>query len=230
MSDNPTAPRPRITGVTQNLPPVPYENLASADLTLGRVYLGGPQPHVGADPLHYLTGVGNSGGFRPKNVVGTGECALCVLFSTGVVSEWPDGWMNDTTYVYFGDQREPGKDVLDTPRGGNRLLADVATWMKRGERGRKSVPPFLLFEKDSRDRGRDVRFEGVLVPASPDGWLTVEERFRGDASFTNFRAVMKRLPITHASRAWLSDIVRGKANASSAPPPWTRWVETGGSE
>lgn len=206
---------------------MPYDGLASADLNLGQVYKGGRQPHVGADPLHYLTGVGNSGGFRPKNVKGTVNCALCVLFSTGVVSEWPDGWIDDETYVYFGDQREPGKDVLDTPRGGNRLLAEVALWMKRGADGRQRVPPFLLFEKDTPGGGRDVRFEGVLVPASKEGWLTVEKRTTSDGSFKNYRAVLKRLPVTHVPRGWLHDIIDGHVNGATAPAAWSRWLEDG---
>lgn len=171
-----------MRAVSSNLLPVPYESLASADLTVGRIYKGGKQPHVGADPLHYLTGVGNSGGFRTKTVKSTGATALCVLFSTGVVSEWPDGWDSEGKYVYFGDQREAGKDVLDTPRKGNQLLADVALWLKRGQRGRKIVPPFLVFEKDGLGKGRDVRFEGLLVPASTgglaDGGASIE--LRGD--------------------------------------------------
>src|SRR5262245_52874554 len=122
-----------LRNVSPALQPVPYEGLASADLTVGRVYSGGSHPHVGADPLHYLTGVGNSGGFRTKTVKTTGATALCVLFSTGAMSEWPDGWDDVGNYVYFGDQRQPGKDVLDTPRKGNRLLADVSAWIKRGE-------------------------------------------------------------------------------------------------
>lgn len=204
---------------------MPFEGLASADLTVGRVYKGGPQPHVGADPLHYLTGVGNSGGFRTKSVKTTGATALCVLFSTGVVPEWPDGCDGDGNYVYFGDQRTPGRDLLDTPRKGNCLLADVGLWMKRGERGRGSVPPFLLFEKDGP--GRDVRFEGLLVPASGEDWLTVVRRSEPEGTLTNYRAVLSPLPVQEVSRFWLSDILRGHPHGATAPVEWTCWVNTG---
>lgn len=201
--------------------PVPFEALSSADLTVGRVYRGGPQKDIGADPLHPLTGVGNAGGFRRKNVKGSTRAALCVLYSTGQVSEWPDGWDSEGSYTYFGDQRRVGLDVLDTPRGGNRLLADVAAAM-RTPGGRSAVPPFLLFEKDG-DRGRDVRFEGVLVPTG-EQWLTVEHRDTGDGRLCNYRAQLTRLPIEVVTRHWLNQLLDGTTQGAAAPNPWKRWV------
>jgi hypothetical protein len=139
------------------------------------------------------------------------------LFSTGAVSEWPDGWDANGNYVYFGDQREPGKDVLDTPRKGNQLLADVALCMKRGERGRKNVPPFLLFEKDGPGKGRDVRFEGLLVPAAAEGWLTAEQRPKPEGVFANYKALLRPLPLQEVSRFWLTDILNGYPHGTTAP-------------
>ena len=176
------------------------------------MYRGGTQPHVGADPLHYLTGVGNSGGFRTRTVDTTGVTALCVLFSTGAVSEWPDGWDDQGKYGYYGDQRQPGREVLDTPRKGNRLLADVQAWTRRGEQGRSKVPPFLLFEKDGP--GRDVQFEGLLVPANQDDWLALERRSMPNGVVANYRATLRRLPIDKVSRQWLTDILQGYPHGS----------------
>ena len=213
--------------MSSKLPPVAYSDLALADLATHRTYRGGPQPHVGADPLHPLVGVGNSGGFRAKALQDRSAIAFCVLFSTGAVSEWPDGWSSDGDYVYYGDQRKPGLDVLETPRKGNQLLADIALLMKRGERGRSSVPPLLLFEKDGPDRGRDVRFEGLLVPASTDPWLTVERRTQPSGELSNYRALLSPLPVAMLTRAWLTDIRNGCPHSPNAPDPWIRWVKTG---
>lgn len=205
--------------------PIPFASLASADLAVGQIYEGGSQPNVGADPLHHLTGVGNSGGFRKRTLKQGGRVVFCVLFTTGRVSEWPDHWQADGSYVYFGDQRTPGKDLLDTPRKGNRLLADVERLMKRGEQGRSQVPPFLLFKKSGS--GRDVEFEGLLMPAHADKWLTVEHRSTADGTISNYRATLERLPIDHVSRLWLKDVERGVSNGSSAPKAWLRWATTG---
>lgn len=204
-----------------------YEDLATADLTVGRVYEGGPQPHVGADPLHRLTGVGNSGGFRLKSVKATGMPGLVVLFSTGAESQWPDQWTSEGTYIYYGDQRQANKDVLDTPRGGNRLLADVAIWMKRGPRGRAHIPPFLLFEKVRQTRGRDVCFAGLLVPAAREDWLTTRTHEDPNGLVTNYAAALTPLPVTTLTRDWLNDVISGAPREATAPSAWLRWLETG---
>lgn len=182
---------------------------------------------MGADPLHKLTGVGNSEGFRMKTVKGTKRAALCVLFTTGAASEWPDGWAEDGNYVYYGDRREAGKDVLDTPRKGNQLLAAVAAQVKRGVAGRRSVPPFLLFEKDSPGKGRDVRFEGLLVPASDPSWLQVHRQTHPDGPLANYRASFRPLQVRDLSRLWLNDVIHGHSDGSSAPRAWLDWISTG---
>lgn len=205
--------------------PIPFAALASADLTVGQIYKGGSQPNVGADPLHHLTGVGNSGGFRKRTLQRGGRVVFCVLFTTGKVSEWPDGWQADGNYVYFGDQRTPGKDLLDTPRKGNRLFADIERLMSRGEPGRSQVPPFLLFKKSGN--GRDVVFEGLLVPARTDKWLKVEHRSTPDGTISNYRATLERLPVDSVSRLWLQDVEQGVSNGPSTPKAWLRWVKTG---
>lgn len=215
----------RVSNVQPQLPPVPFTALETADLNLGRIYEGGPQPHVGADPLHRLVAVGNSGGIRYKNAKGTRRPALCALFTTGDVSEWPDGLDSAGRYVYFGDQRTPGKDIHDTSLRGNQLLAAVDSNSRRGQEGRLLVPPFLLFEKTGH--GRDVRFEGVLVPASQDAWLRVERRSSPDGEYVNYRATFARLPVRAASRSWINDLLSGVSNGPAAPAPWIHWVETG---
>lgn len=205
--------------------PVTFDGLASSDLTVGRVYEGGRQPHVGADPLPSLIGVGNMGGFRQKTLKGTGRTVLCALFSTGEISEWPDRWDGDGNYVYFGDQRSAGKDLLETPRGGNKMLASVDSQMRAGRAGRELAPLLMLFE--TTGYGRGVQFDGLLVPAARDGWLTVDRRETPDGVITNFRAVLSPLDVETVTRFWLSDVQQGYPSTPNAPEAWTRWVQTG---
>lgn len=205
------------------MPPVPFEGLATSNLTVGRVYRGGPQPHVGADPLHYLTGVGNSGGFRVRSI--KGRPVLCVLFSTGAVTEWPDGWDEKGNYVYYGDQRVPGKELHDTPRRGNALLADVAALVSGGAEGRRQVPPFLLFEKYGP--GRDVQFTGLLAPSPYSNWLTAERRDVDGGTLVNYRATFRRSPVEEIPREWLTEVLSGVSDGPAAPAAWLEWIVSG---
>lgn len=212
--------------MTPDLSPVPFANLPSADLTVGRVYLAGAQPNLAAEPLTKLVGVGTSGGFRKRNGPVKGVTVLCVLFSTGEIAEWPDKWDDATgEYVYFGDQRKPGKDVHDTRPQGNRLLSEVSTLVRGGSDERAQVPLFLLFEREGA--GRDVRFEGLVVPAPRADWLTAEERSTDDGVISNYRARLSRLAVSVISRSWISDVLAGDAMSANAPDAWRRWVADG---
>lgn len=148
--------------------------------------------------------------------------ALCVLFSTNAVSEWPDRWTADDTYLYYGDQRTANKDLLDTPRGGNQFLAEVDASLRRDRRD--LVSPFFLFEKAGS--GRDVRFEGLLVPASFD-WLTVHHRETPEGTLSNYGAALRRLPEDLVSRHWLTQLQNGDPHGTAAPAAWLRWITTG---
>lgn len=103
--------------------PIPFEQLSTCDLHVGEVYLEGSQPHVGADPIARLLGVGNMGGFR---IAGTARSAShrVALFTTASQPEWPDEVDRATgVFTYFGDNRTAGRDLHD-PKG-NRLLHDA---------------------------------------------------------------------------------------------------------
>jgi hypothetical protein len=60
----------------------PFSGHPTADLVVDRVYLGGPQPHWGADPLQHLLGVGLQGGIRAKG--GLRATRLVALRTSGV--------------------------------------------------------------------------------------------------------------------------------------------------
>jgi Restriction endonuclease AspBHI N-terminal len=100
---------------------VPFEELQSADLVLDRVYRSGTARSVAADPLNRLIPVGNAGGFRYK---GSSQAPrLIALYTTGAEDDWPDSLDPATSvFTYYGDNRKPGRDLLDTPRHGNEIL------------------------------------------------------------------------------------------------------------
>lgn len=107
---------------------VPFTGLADADLILDRVYEGGSRGNVGDDVIGKLLPVGNQGGFRFKGSVRRGTVHMVALYTSGVEVDWPDH-IDPTTgdFTYYGDNRKPGKDLHDTPRGGNELLRQMTT-------------------------------------------------------------------------------------------------------
>ena len=102
---------------------VPFAGLTTADLVLDRVYSGGTRGHAGDDAIGKLLPVGNQGGFRFNGSVAKRAVKLVVLYTSGAEVDWPDH-IEPTTgdFTYYGDNRKPGKDLHDTPRGGNELL------------------------------------------------------------------------------------------------------------
>lgn len=165
---------------------VPFEELETCDLRVGEVYEGGPQPHVGADPIAKLLTVGNQGGFRIAGQKGT-RTHRAVLFSTDSQPEWPDHVDEDrAVFTYYGDNRTPGRDLHD-PRG-NQLLRD--SWCAQGEgiAGRDRIPPFFVFQ--STGQGRAVRFLGLAAFGVDDDEedLVAVWRRRPEGAFLNYRA------------------------------------------
>ena len=150
--------------------------LVGADLVIDKVYRGEALPLVGADPIHVLLpGTGNQGGFRVANREANDGPCYVVLFSTGGESEWPDYLDIEHGYFrYFGDNRQPGKDLHDTPKGGNRFLKEIFGKLAGSEEDRRSIPPFFLFRKvPDGTKGRPVQFLGL---AGRGGVLSIGDR------------------------------------------------------
>src|ERR1700758_4372003 len=149
---------------------VPFEELQSVDLVLGRTYRGGTSGSVADDPLNRLTPVGNPGGFRYKGSFAAP--LLIALYTTGTEDDWPDSLNTSTsTFTYYGDNRKPGRDLLDTPRHGNEILRRTFARAHGDARARAQAAPHLLFEKAGQ--GRDIVFRGLLAPGAQD--LTADE-------------------------------------------------------
>jgi hypothetical protein len=210
---------------------VAFDELASADLVIDRVYRGGMAGNAGDDPLSkLLRGVGNQGGFRALGSTAKDSAKLVVLYTSGAEPDWPDALDPYTgAFTYFGDNRSPGRELHDTPRKGNLLLSRAFERAHGGRAGRAQVPPFLLFDKPGA--GRDVRFRGLLAPGSDR--LSGEEdlgavwRTTRGQRFQNYRARFTVLDVQAIPRSWIDQLVAGEPLGSSCPACWRSWVESG---
>lgn len=206
---------------------VPFGELTAADLVLDRVYSGGTQGHAGDDAIGKLLPVGNQGGFRPKGSVVNGDVRLVALYTSGAEVDWPDE-IDPTTgdFTYYGDNRKPGKDLHDTPRGGNLLLRNIFAASRAGADERRKVPPIFLFEKVT---GRDVIFRGLLAPGSPrltsDEELVAVWRTTRSLRFQNYRSHFTILQTPVIRREWIDEIVAGYPLGDTCPVEWRSWVK-----
>ena len=128
---------------------------ATADLVVDRVYLGGPQPHWGADPLQHLLGVGLQGGIRARG--GVRATRLVALRTSGTDPDWPDVLgLRDVLAIVTTVGREP--ICIDCLGHGNLVLRKTFDLAHSDTGARSSVPPYFLFEKAGP--GREVIFRG----------------------------------------------------------------------
>lgn len=208
-----------------------FSELSDTDLAIDQVFLGGTAGNTRDDPLAVLLPVGNQGGFRYAGSPNQNTVKLVVLYSSGANHDWPDSLDEATgTYTYYGDNRQPGHDLHDTPRRGNQVLRSAYAAVADGSSHlRSTVPPFLLFER-AGTTGRSVRFRGLLVPDSTlvarDEQLVAIWRSRDGQRFQNYRATFTVLDANPISRQWITDVLTGSPG-SAAPRAWTEW-STGG--
>lgn len=209
----------------------PFNDLGDADLVVDAIYEGGTANGMAADPIHKLLPVGNQGGFR---FVGPTDCPkILVLFTTGYHPDWPDFLdVESGVFTYYGDQRKPGKRLLDTGRHGNLILEGLFGRAQSGKDGRKSIPLILHFEKKpTKKSSRSVQFKGMMVPGTVDGnyhedlvaiWSTTEgERFQ------NYRARFTVLDEPVVARKWLNSICDGVYESRLLPKALREWQNNG---
>lgn len=209
---------------------IDFQWLSGVDFIVEQVYRGGTRRTVADDPLSALLPVGNQGGFRYKGSPARGDVRLVVLYTSGHNIDWPDELDVTTgTFTYYGDNRNPGRELHDTQRKGNIILRDAFANAAGGPGERALVPPFLLFEKASAE-GRDVRFRGLLAPGSPlilvDEQLVAIWRNRSGQRFQNYRATFTVLDESVVSRTWIDHVLAGRPDVG-APRAWMRWVDGG---
>jgi Restriction endonuclease AspBHI N-terminal len=102
---------------------IKFENLFNSDLIVEAIYEGGDNDNVSDDPISKLLKCENMGGFRISGLKKTNNYKLCALNSDLINPDWPDEIEKETgKFIYFGDNRQPGRELHDTPKGGNRLF------------------------------------------------------------------------------------------------------------
>lgn len=203
-------------------------NLKSADLRVDAIYQGGRSGNAGDDPLGPMLQVSNSGGFRYRGSID--KLSMVVLTTSMSDPDWPDAIDPETgTLTYFGDNKEPGRGLHETPRRGNDLLRRVFDLAHGSPAERACVPPIFVFA--SIRPYRDVRFLGLAVPGSvslrPAEDLVAMWKVKDGLRFQNYRATFTILDAGVISRSWLDDVISENINSANAPDVWRQWVASG---
>jgi len=207
----------------------PRRDLGQLDLVVGKQY-SGHSSDIGDEPLNALLGVGNMGGFRAKGSIQKREVSLVALVTTFSDEQWPDSLeKRSSKFVYFGDNKKPGRDLHETSKHGNELLSWVFSSIHIRDKDRSAVPPFFVFHKDGPRRA--VRFLGVAAPGSPylsesedliALWTTV-----GNERYQNYRSVFTILDIEVATRGWIRELGEGVRTGPNCPQAWLDWSDKG---
>lgn len=207
---------------------VSFDELASSDLVVDATYKGGTAGTFADDPLSKIMGCGNQGGFR---IVGNVEHPkFAVLYSSLNDPDWPDALDYQTgLFVYYGDNKNPGHELHDTPKKGNLLLQRCFDAINSLQNKRMKVPPFFVFTKGAE--GRDVVFRGLAVPGSnllrPSEDLVAIWKTKNKNRFQNYRAYFTILNVPVISRSWITELKRNGTLGSNCPMTWRNWVENG---
>ena len=116
---------------------------------------------LSGEPLTKLIpGIANLGGFRPS---GKGKTKNFIVLCTGGKSEeWPNSLdLRTGKFTYYGDNKDPVKDLHDTPIGGNRILRDTFEMLHVGDGQRDRICPFFVFQSHPTPvSARSYQFKG----------------------------------------------------------------------
>lgn len=213
-----------------------FEDLRTSPLVVDAIYEGGKTKNIASEVIGKVLStttengkaisVGNAGGFRYRGSLPSP--LLVALTSDSSEAAWPDVIDPFTGQLtYFGDNRQPG-GLHETPRGGNRILAEAFMRASESADGRQSLPIFLYFTKW---RGFAQQFRGLVVPGGigvrSDEQLAAIWRTKDGARFQNYRAIFTVLDIPEVPRIWLDDLLLGKDKLANAPVAYKTWVKTG---
>ena len=208
-------------------------------LFIDAIYKANPLlPNLGGEVLSKLLQVGNQGGFRFKGTVKRPQ--FIALFTSGEDVYWRDDFNSDLgIFLYYGDQKTPGKDLTDTKFKGNLILQEIFEWACSDNIAiRRQIPPIFVFKKV---HGRDLQFLGLAVPGiggkPQKDWLTaVWGATNKGKRFLNYKSYFTILDTKKGCKAevnqsginlgWLTDIERNDACGSKyAPIEWLNYIE-----
>jgi hypothetical protein len=201
----------------------------SEDLVVDRIYKGSRRGNAADDPLPSLLGVSGGGGFRYLgDRTSLDRINLVTLKSNFNDPDWPDYMDRETgLFTYYGDNKKPGKRLLDTPRGGNQILTHLFSG-RHDPDATIHFPVILLFGWTGEYR--DVQFLGLAVPGAQtlgpdDDLVAIWRTGNKDKRFQNYKSIFTVLDVPVVSREWLTDVRLHKASGSAhAPRQWIDWL------
>lgn len=202
--------------------------LSTAPLVVDAVYGGGRRGNAGDDPLGPLLQVSNSGGFRYRGSID--NLSMVVLTTSMSDPDWPDALDEENgLFTYFGDNKQPGRALHDTPRRGNELLRRVFDLAHGTADDRRQMPPIFVFANTGQ--WRDVRFVGLAVPGAPSirpsEDLLAMWKVKNGARFQNYRATFTILDVGNIGRDWIDGLINGLPSLEKAPAAWVNWIDRG---
>lgn len=212
---------------------IPFENLESSDLIVDTIYKGGDLKGKASEVISkLLPNCSNSGGFRKvMRKDNSGLPAYVVLYTSMSELAWSD-YLDEETGIfrYYGDNRTPGKTILDTPRKGNELLELVFECLNSKDGSIQNIPPFLIFKKGGT--GWDVQFLGLAAPGnpriSPDKDLVAFWRTMNEQRFQNYEAYFTILNTSEIDKEWLNMLIYDHDNSlKHAPDVWKSFIKRG---
>ncbi len=213
---------------------ISFDDLEKSDLYVDCVYKGGTKGNMSDEVLPKLIPrCENAGGFRKKlREDGSGKYAYVILYTSMSELEWPD-YLDEETGIfrYYGDNREPGRELTDTKKKGNKILEDTFALLNSGSH-LDDIPPFLVFKKTGN--GRDIKFLGLAAPGNPnlssDNDLVAFWRTIKDNRFQNYEAYFTILDTGDVpiSRDWIKELITDHRSAMEhAPEAWKKFIKYG---
>ena len=211
-----------------------FDELESADLFIDAIYRGGSGSDLSNEPFHKLfPKCGNSGGFRKVlRTDGSGKLAYVILYTSMEEIEWPD-YLDEETGIfrYYGDNKKPGNNILNTKQGGNELLEKIFHSLHTNT-DLEDIPPFFVFKKTGTKR--DIQFLGLAAPGNPNiapdqDLIAFWRSFSGNR-FQNYEAYFSILDTGNKpiSKKWINDLISNHDFAiNNAPLAWKAFISKG---
>lgn len=199
-----------------------FNSLNSSNLNVDTLYEGGNAGNAAADSISkLLPGLGNQGGFRYEGKKESKK--YIVLYTSGADKDWPKSYyLNTGLFTYFGDNKVPGRELLNTPKKGNLILRNVFNLLHSDQSDRYTILPFFVFEQQPTSKSsRSVRFKGLAVPGGTDldesEDLVAVWNLKDGRRYQNYQAIFTILNESNINREWVKDLIEGNPDSPNAP-------------
>ena len=185
--------------------------------------------NVGADALGRLLPVGNSGGFRYRMRGPAAALANCALIAcTEDEPNWADHLDVETgRFTYYGDNRRPGHELHETPRGAIDCSDKLFDAVRSGNRS--AVPPLFIFTTTGVWTRSSLSRSSSAGSTEPSGdgrsHRSLENRV-GEPS-TELQGRVHRPRRGRGARAWIVDLLARNPMSPNTPTVWADFVTSG---